>query len=125
MSAVKMGFFNVNFISLVETARTGNWDAARLAQCFNDMPMDVAKALLERRAEINTEGRVTQVAPFCIVAGKHDSTRYGLEANYKVIDQANDLLTAIEIADKLSDYPWCFIEFNDRYLQVFHKGFKP
>ena len=31
----------------VVSAWRGRWDAARLAQCFNDMPIEIAQALLD------------------------------------------------------------------------------
>lgn len=116
MSATKMGFLRVDFTNLVETARTGNWDAARLAQCFNDMPEEVAQDLLDFKAEIDEHGVITRTGEFTVCAGKWEQDGHETVRNYKVIDHANTLDDAIALAAALNDYPWCFIEYGRHRL---------
>lgn len=45
--------------SVVDYARAFNWDAARLAQCFNGMPLDVAQGLLKYQLDFQDDVVVT------------------------------------------------------------------
>lgn len=59
--------------------------------------------------------------PFSVVAGKWD----GEEGNCKVADSLHTLDEAIESHDKVCDYPWSFILYKGRVLELWRKDCWP
>lgn len=57
---------------------------------------------------------------FYVVAGKYEGDG---SANVKVSDSRPTLDEAIELADSLKSYPWVYIQYKDRYLCIWPKGF--
>ena len=56
---------------------------------------------------------------FTVIAGNYD----GYERNCKYSNGFDTLDQAIEEFDKMSDYPWSYIEYKGRILDVFYKGY--
>lgn len=69
------------------------------------------------RKPVNQEGS----SAFLVMAGKYDAD----EANCKYSVEHNSLSAAIEDYDKVRTYPWAFIEFNGRVLDVRAAGCHP
>lgn len=59
---------------------------------------------------------------FTVIAGKHDDQ----EPNYKYISEEHATLDeAIKDYDRVSTYPWAYIEYRGRVLDVWGKGTHP
>ncbi|TKB53319.1 hypothetical protein [Ferrimonas aestuarii] len=59
---------------------------------------------------------------FEVLAGQYDD---GHEINVKYSDVFATLDDAIEAHDKVSDYPWAYIQYKGRTLDVWAKGNDP
>lgn len=59
---------------------------------------------------------------FIVIAGKYDDE--GPNCKYSS-EPHSTLEKAIEDLDRVSGYPWSYIEFNGRILDVCHKDFHP
>ncbi|MBM5036762.1 hypothetical protein HYO05_21725 [Vibrio parahaemolyticus] len=58
---------------------------------------------------------------FGVIAGKYDDN----EPNYKYSDEFDTLDEAIAAYDKVSSYPWAYIEYKGRVLDLWAKGLHP
>lgn len=59
---------------------------------------------------------------FIVIAGKYDDN----QMNCKYSSEPHSTLEeAIEDYDRVSDYPWAYIEFNGRIIEVWAKGHTP
>ena len=56
---------------------------------------------------------------FTVLAGNYD----GYERNCKYSDNFDSLDEAIEALDAVAKYPWSYIEYKGRILDVFYKGY--
>ncbi len=59
---------------------------------------------------------------FGVVAGKIEGNN---EWNCKYSDDFETLAEAIKAYDKVSNYPWAYITYDGRYLELFYKEFNP
>jgi len=59
---------------------------------------------------------------FHVLAGKYDCDQHDRVCEFS--DEFETLDEALVVYDKLSGYPWSFIEFKGRYLEAFSKGFE-
>lgn len=59
---------------------------------------------------------------FGVVAGKIDSDQ---NWNCKYSNDFETLEDAIKAYDEVSNYPWAYITYKGRYLDMYYKGFNP
>lgn len=62
-----------------------------------------------------------QEQKFSVIAGKHD----GQDLNCKYDHQFDTLDQAIEAYDKVSVYPWAYIQYKNRTIDVWEEGNNP
>jgi len=78
--------------------------------------------VIEAAKKLAVESALAEVwGGFSVVAGKYDDN----ELNCKYSAEHDTLSAAIEDYDKVSSYPWAFIEFNGRVLDVWAKDNHP
>lgn len=58
---------------------------------------------------------------FSVIAGKYD----GNEINCKYIQDFSTLDEAIAAYDQVASYPWAYIKYKGRVLDVFWNGYDP
>lgn len=58
---------------------------------------------------------------FSVIAGKYE----GNELNCKYSHDFPSLDEAIEAYDQVDSYPWAYIQYKGRVLDLFYKGFDP
>jgi len=58
---------------------------------------------------------------FSVIAGKYD----GDDLNCKYSDDFDSLDDAIAAFDKVKGYPWAFIQYKGRVLELFWDGYDP
>ena len=55
------GRMTVDCWATLRVARANNWSASQLAQCFYDMPTEIAQQLLDGKLDITSGGCVYEV----------------------------------------------------------------
>ncbi|WP_299202599.1 hypothetical protein [uncultured Amphritea sp.] len=90
------------------------WDS--INYLIDDMPGDKYEQLVELIRSLDS-----LKATFTVIAGKWDDQ----ERNCKYCEDFDTLAQAIEAYDKVSGYPWAFIEYQGRVLELWDKGAHP
>lgn len=88
-----------------------------------EVPWDLCKKIYKQMATI-ANGSIEMEEhqePFGVIAGKYD----GDEKNCKYRADFATMDEAIEAYDRVSGYPWAYIQYKGRTLSVFHKDVNP
>lgn len=82
-----------------------------------DIPLnDITDVIISEPDEVTTEPKL-----FTVSAGKYD----GNDHNCKYSDSFATLDEAIDAYDEVSSYPWAYIYYKGRYLDLYRKGYEP
>ena len=78
------------------------------------------EALAQKPAEDAKRPTLKPLLAFSVVAGKYD----GDDLNCKYSSDFATLDEAIEVYDTVSDFPWCYLQYKGRVLELYRKGLK-
>lgn len=76
---------------------------------------------MENQTPTFTANSIANPYPFHVIAGKYDEN----EKNVKYSVEFATIDKAIEAFDKVSSYPWAYIQYKGRTLEVWNKDNDP